>query len=82
VVVTYGCRLPLLGRVWEHHILVGAPASSLIVEHHRHVQLGVICTGLVVPCAMRRVLEDRAKRQPQRLCIPPIDLYVGAFLGH
>jgi hypothetical protein len=56
--VAYGCRLPLLGWEREHHILVGAPASSHGVGCHRHVQLGVSCIGLVVLCAMQRVLKD------------------------
>jgi hypothetical protein len=79
--VAYGCRLPLLGREREHHILIGSPTSSLGVGHHRHIQLGVSCTSLVVLCTMRQVLEDRAKRQPRRLHVPPTDLDVGAFLG-
>jgi hypothetical protein len=81
VAVAYGCQLPLLRREREHHILVGAPTSSLRVGRHRHVQLEVNCTGLVVPCAMRRVLENRSEHQPRRLHIPPTDLDVGAFLG-
>jgi hypothetical protein len=56
--MAYGCRFPLHGREWEHHILVGPPTSSLGVGHHRHVQRGLICTGLVVPCDVRRLLED------------------------
>jgi hypothetical protein len=79
--MAYGCQLPLLRREQEHHILVGALASSLGVGRHRHVQLGVSCTGLVVPCAMQWVLEDRAERQPKRLRVPPTDLDVGAFPG-
>jgi hypothetical protein len=57
--MAYGCQVPLFGREWEHHILVGAPDFSLGVERHSHVQLGVHCTGLVVPCAMRRLLEGQ-----------------------
>jgi hypothetical protein len=79
--MAYGCRLPLLGQKREHHILVGAPASSLGVGCHKHIQLGVSYTGLVVPCAMRRLLEDGSERQPQRLRVPPVGLDVGAFLG-
>jgi hypothetical protein len=56
--VAYGCQLPLLGQEWEHHILVGAPASMVGVGHHRHIQLGVSCIGFVVPCFMRWVLDD------------------------
>jgi hypothetical protein len=77
--MAYGCRVPIFGREREHHILVVAPTSSLGVGHHRHVQLGVRCTSLVVPCAMRRVLQERCERQPQRLRIPPTGLDVGAF---
>jgi hypothetical protein len=79
--MTYGCRLPLLEREREHHILVGSLASSLGVGCHRHAQLGVSCTGLVVPCAMRWVLEDQVERQPWRLRVPPTDMDVGAFSG-
>jgi hypothetical protein len=79
--MAFGCCLPLLGWEREHHILVGAPASSLGVGHHSHVQLEVSCTGLIVSCAMRRELEDQVECQPQRLCVPPIDLDVGAFPG-
>jgi hypothetical protein len=50
--MAYGCRVPLFGWEWEYHILVGAPASSLGVGRHRHVQLGVRCTSLVVLCVM------------------------------
>jgi hypothetical protein len=38
--LTYGCWVPLFGREWEHHILVGAPDSSLGVGRRIHVQLG------------------------------------------
>jgi hypothetical protein len=79
--MAYDCRFPLFGREREHHILVGAPASSLGVGRHRHLQLGVNCTGLVVPCAMRRLLEDRCKCQPWRLRVPPTGMDVGAFPG-
>jgi hypothetical protein len=79
--MAYGCWLPLLRREQEHHILVGALASSPGVGRHRHVQLGVSCTGLVVPYIMRQVLEDQAERQPRRLRVPPTDLDVGAFPG-
>jgi hypothetical protein len=65
--MAYGCRFSLHGWEWEHHILVGPPASSLGVGCHRHVQLGLDCTGLVVPCAVRRLLEDGSERQPRRL---------------
>jgi hypothetical protein len=51
MVMTYGCRVPLFGQEREHHILVGAPTSSLGVGRHMHVQLGVRCIGLVVSCA-------------------------------
>jgi hypothetical protein len=77
--MAYGCRFPLRGREWEHHILVGPPASSLGVGHHRHVQLGLSCTGLVVPCVVRRLLKDGSERQPRRLCVPATGLDVGAF---
>jgi hypothetical protein len=40
VAVAYGCRLPLLRQERKHHILAGAPASSLRVGRHKHVQLG------------------------------------------
>jgi hypothetical protein len=63
----------------EQHILVGAPTSSLGVGRHRHIQLGVNCTGLVVPCIMRQLLKDWCERQPRRLCIPPTGLDVGVF---
>jgi hypothetical protein len=77
--MTYGCQFRLREREWEHHILVGPPASSLGVGRHRHVQLGLSCTGLVVPCAMRRLLEDKSEHQPQRLRVPATGLDVGAF---
>jgi hypothetical protein len=77
--MTYGCRFPLHGREWEHHILVGHPASSLRVGRHRHIQLGLGCTGLIVPCAVRQLLEDGSKRQPRRLRVPATGLDVGAF---
>jgi hypothetical protein len=79
VAIAYGCWLPLLGREQKHHILVGPPASSLEVGHHRHAQLGVGCTGLVVPCAVRRLLEDGSERQPRRLPVPATALDVGVF---
>jgi hypothetical protein len=79
--MAHGCRLPFFGRELEHHILVGAPASSLGVGCHRHVHLWVSYTGLVVPCAMRRLLDVWCKRQPQRLRVPPTGLVVAAFLG-
>jgi hypothetical protein len=50
--IAYGCQVPLFGREREHHILVGAPDSSLGVGRHSHVQLEVYCTLFVVPCAM------------------------------
>jgi hypothetical protein len=81
VTVVYGYQLPLLEWEREHHILVGAPASLLGVGCHRHVQLGVSCTDLVVLCAMRWVLEDRVECQPRRLRVPPTDLDVAALLG-
>jgi hypothetical protein len=77
--MAYGCWVPIFEREWKHHILVGAPTSSLGVGHHRHVQLGVRCTSLVVPCAMRLLLQERCERQPQRLHVPPTSLDVGVF---
>jgi hypothetical protein len=77
--MAYGCRFPLRGREWERHILVGPPASSLGAGRHRHVQLGLGCTGLVVPCVVRWLLEDGSERQPRRLCVPATGLDVGAF---
>jgi hypothetical protein len=77
--MAYGCWFPLRGREWKHHILVGPPASLLGVGRHRYVQLGLGCTGLVVPCAVRRLLEDGSKCQPQRLRVPTTGLDVGAF---
>jgi hypothetical protein len=77
--MAYGCRFPLHGQEWEHHILVGPPASLLGVGRHRHVQLGLDCTGLVVPCAVRRLLEDGSERQPRRLRVPTTGLDVGTF---
>jgi hypothetical protein len=77
--MAYGCRFPLRGREWEHHILVGSPASLLGVGRHRHVQLGLGCTGLVVPNAVRRLLEDESERQPWRLRVPATGLDVGVF---
>jgi hypothetical protein len=56
--MAYGCEISLFGREREHHILVGAPNSLLGVGHHSHLHLGICCTDLVVPCTMRRVLED------------------------
>jgi hypothetical protein len=77
--MAYGCQLPLLEREREHHILVGPPASSLGVGRHRHVHLGVDCTGLVWPCVVRLLLKDGLECQPRRLRIPATGLYVGAF---
>jgi hypothetical protein len=77
--MAYGCWFSLRRREWEHHILVGPPASSLGVGHHRHVQLGLGCTGLVVPCVVRRLLEDGSERQPRRLRVPATGLDVGVF---
>jgi hypothetical protein len=77
--MAYGCQFPLHGREWEHHILVGHPASSLRVGRHRHVQLELGCTGLIVPCAVRQLLEDGSERQPRRLRVPATGLDVGAF---
>jgi hypothetical protein len=39
--IAYGCQVPLFGREREHHILVGAPDSSLGVGRHSYVQLEV-----------------------------------------
>jgi hypothetical protein len=77
--MAYGCRFPLRRREWEHHILVGPPTPSLGVGRHMHAQLGLGCTSLVVPCAVRRLLEDRSEHQPRRLRIPATGLNVGAF---
>jgi hypothetical protein len=79
--MAYGCRFPLRGREWEHHILVGPPASLLGVGRHRHVQLGLGCTGLVIPCVVRRLLEDGSKRQPRRLHVPATSLDVGVGMA-
>jgi hypothetical protein len=77
--MAHGCRFSLRGWEWEHHILVGPPTSSLGVGRHRHVQLGLGCTGFIVPCTVRRLLENGSERQPQRLCVPATGLDVGAF---
>jgi hypothetical protein len=68
-------------RVWEHHILAGAPDPLFGVGCHSHVQLGVCCTGLVVQFTMQRGLEECFERQPRRLHVPSTDLDVGAFPG-
>jgi hypothetical protein len=57
--MAYGCRVPLFGREQEHHILVGVLDSLLGVGRDSHIQLGVRYTRLIVPCAMRRLHEDR-----------------------
>jgi hypothetical protein len=57
--LTYGCRVPLFRREREHHILDGALDSSPGVGRDSHVQLGVRCTHLVVPCAMQQLKEDQ-----------------------
>jgi hypothetical protein len=57
--MAYGCRVPLFGWEREHNILVGAPNPLLRLGRDSHVQLGVHCTRLVVPCAMRWLDEDR-----------------------
>jgi hypothetical protein len=72
----YGCRIPHFRWQREHYILVGAFDPLFGVGDHSHVQLGVCCTCLVVPC-----VEEWSELQPQRLCIPPTDLVVGAFLS-
>jgi hypothetical protein len=77
--MAYGCQFPLRRREWEHHFLVGPPASSLGVGRHRHVQLGLGCTGLVVPCIVRWLLKDGSEREPQRWRVPATGLDVGAF---
>jgi hypothetical protein len=77
--MAYGCQFPLRGWEWEHHILVGLPSSSFGVGHHRYVQLGLDCIGLVVPCPVRRLLEVGSERQPRRLRVPATGLDVGAF---
>jgi hypothetical protein len=77
--MAYGFRFPLRGREWEHHILVGPPASSLGVGRHRHIQLGLGCTGLVVLCDVRWPLDDGSERQLWRLRVPATSLDVGAF---
>jgi hypothetical protein len=79
--MAYGCWIPLFRWQREHHILVGAFDPLFGVGGHSHVQLGVCCTCLVVPFAVRRGVEEWSKLQPQRLCIPPTDLVVGTFLG-
>jgi hypothetical protein len=38
--MAYGCWIPLFRWEWKHHILDGAPDSSLGVGHDSHVQLG------------------------------------------
>jgi hypothetical protein len=50
--MAYGCRVPLFGREREHHILVGASDSLLVMGGDSHVQLGVRFTLLVIPCTM------------------------------
>jgi hypothetical protein len=45
--MAYGCRLPFFRREWEHHILLGGPASSLGVGCYGH-ELGVSCTSVGV----------------------------------
>jgi hypothetical protein len=80
--MAYGCWIPLLRWEWEHHILVGAFNHLFGVGRHSHVQLGVRCTGLVVPFVVRRGLQEWSARQPRWLRIPPAVLDVGAFLGH
>jgi hypothetical protein len=77
--MAYGCRFPLRGREWEHHILVRPSASLLGLGRHRHVRLGLGCTGLVILCVVRWLLEDGSERQPQRLHVPATSLDVGAF---
>jgi hypothetical protein len=77
--MAYGCRFSLRRREWEHHILVCPPASSLEVGRHRHVQLGLSCTSLVVQCVVRRLLEDGSEHQPRRLHVSATGLNVGAF---
>jgi hypothetical protein len=79
--MAYGCRIPLFRWEQEHHILVGAPDPPFGVGRHSHIQLGVCCTCLVVPFAMRWGLEEWCELQPRRLCIPLIDMDVGAFPG-
>jgi hypothetical protein len=79
--MAYGCRIPLFRREQEHHILIGAPDPSFGVRRHSHAQLGVRCTGLVVPFAMQRGLEEWCERQPWRLRVPPTYLNVGVFPG-
>jgi hypothetical protein len=78
--MTYGYRISLFRQQREHHILVGASDPLFGVGGHSHVQLGVCCTYLVVPFAVRRGVEEWSELQPRRLRIPPIDLVVGAFL--
>jgi hypothetical protein len=79
--MAYGCRISLFRWLREHHILVGPPNPPFGVGGHCHVQLGVCCTCLVVPFAMRRGVEEWSELQSHRLRIPLIDLVVGAFLG-
>jgi hypothetical protein len=74
--MTYGCWIPLRRRERKHHILVSAPDPSFGVRRHSHVQLGVRCTGLVVPFAVQQGLKEWSKRQPRRLRVPPTYLDV------
>jgi hypothetical protein len=78
--MAYGCQISLFRRQREHHILVGPPNPPFGVGGHSHVQLGVCCTCLVVPFAVRRGLEKWSELQPRRVRIPPTNLVVVVFL--
>jgi hypothetical protein len=63
-------------------MLVGPPDPPFGVGGHGHVQLRVCCTCLVVPFVVRQGAEEWSELQSRRLCIPPTNLVVGAFLSH
>jgi hypothetical protein len=59
--MAYDCWIPFFRRQPEHHILVGPPDLPFGVGGHSHVQLGVCCTCLVVPFAVRLGLVECQK---------------------
>jgi hypothetical protein len=60
--MAYGCRFPLHRWEWEHHFLVGPPASSLGVD-----VIGMYSWGLAALAWLYRALCDGCSRMGQNV---------------
>jgi hypothetical protein len=77
--IAYGCRVPLFGREWEHHIMVGVPDSMLGLGRDSHVQLGVATLTWLYHALCDGCTRTGDSANLLRLCVPHIDLDVGLF---